>query len=323
MKKLLLSLLFIGSFSSNAQVTVFEDSFESYTNFAISGFGNWQTIDVDLLPTYVGGLPPGVQSSWPNSGAPMAFQIFNPSSTTPQPVENSTDACNINVNPPVTNENFDPRTGSKYAACWGAVPSTTGGATANNDWLVSPVINLGASNNELKFWVKSLSNCYGLERYRVGVYVGTGTPTPADFVNISGITALSAPYGAWEERTFALNAYSNQSIRIGIRCISADVYMFMVDDFRVTSSNLKVDEFFSNKFSAYPNPATNSITVANNESIILNSISITDINGRNVKEVKVNNVSETEVNISDLSSGIYFMNINTDNGKAVKKIIKN
>jgi hypothetical protein len=321
MKKLLLSLLFIGGLTSNAQVTVYEDSFESYTNFAITGFGNWQTIDGDLLNTYTGGLPTGTNPNWPNAGAAMAYQIFNPSATTPQPVTNSTDACSTTAG--TENRNFDPKTGSKYAACWAGVPSTTGGATANNDWLVSPVITLGTSNNELRFWVKSLSDCYGLEKYRVGVYVGTGTPTAANFTIISGVAALTAPYLTWEEKIFSLNAYSNQSIRIGIRCTTADAYMFMVDDFKVTSSNLKVDEFFSNKFSTYPNPATNSVTVANNDNILLTNIVITDINGRNVKEVKVNNVSETEINISDLTSGIYFMNIDTDNGKAVKKIIKN
>jgi hypothetical protein len=319
MKKLLLSLLFIGSLTSNAQVTVFEDSFESYTNFAITGFGDWQTIDGDLLTTYTGGLPTGITPSWPNAGAAMAYQIFNPSATTPQAVSNSTDACNTGTG--AENRNFDPKTGSKYAACWAS--ALTGGSPVNNDWLISPVITLGTSNNELRFWVKSLSDCYGLEKYRVGVYVGTGTPTAANFTFISGIPSLTAPNLTWEEKIFSLNAYSNQSIRIGIRCVSPDAYMFMVDDFKITSSNLKVDEFFSSKFSTYPNPANNSVTVSNNDNILLSNVVITDINGRNVKEVKVNNVSETEINISDLTSGIYFMNIDTDNGKAVKKIIKN
>lgn len=313
MKKLLLSLLLISGLSSNAQVTVFEDSFETYTNFAITGFGGWQTIDVDLLTTY--GVGTGI--TWLNNGAPQAFMVYNPSATTP-PVTNATDG----VAGETENRNFDPKTGSKYASCWASSPSTTGGPVANDDWLISPVINLGTTNNELKFWVKSLSNSYGLEKYRVGVYVGTGTPSPADFTFL-GIGVLTAPYPAWEEKTFSLNAYSNQSIRIGIKCQTADAYMFMVDDFRVTSSNLKVDEFFSSKFSTYPNPANNIVTISNTDNILLTNVVITDINGRNVKEVKVNNASETEINISDLTAGIYFMNIQTDNGKAVKKIIKN
>ena len=322
MKKLLLSFLFIGGLNANAQVTVFEDGFESYTNFAITGFGNWQTIDADLLTTYTGGLPTNVNPTWANAGAAMAFQIFTPSATTPQLVTNSTDACSTANG--TENRNFDPKTGLKYAASWAAVPSTAvGGNTANNDWLVSPVISLGASNNELRFWVKSLSSCYGLEKYKIGVYVGSGTPTANDFVVISGIAALTAPSGVWEERVQSLNTYSNQTIRIGIKNQTADAYMFMVDDFKVTSSNLRTDEFLANKFTTYPTPANDLVTITNSANILFSEIAITDMNGRTVKNIKVSDLSETQINVSDLTSGVYFMNITTDEGVAVKKFVKN
>ncbi len=314
MKKLLLFLLITFGLSSNAQVTVFEDSFETYTNFAITGFGDWQTIDVDLLNTY--GV--GTGFTWLNNGAPQAFMVFNPSATTPQ-VTNATNG----VAGETENRNFNPKTGLKYAACWDGVPSTTGGATANNDWLVSPVIALGTTNNELRFWIKSLSDSYGLEKYKVGVYVGIGTPLATDFAIISGIPQLEAPYPAWAEKIYSLNAYSNQSIRIGIKCQSADIYMMMVDDFKVTSSNLRTDEFLSSKFSTYPNPSTNIVTVSNSENIIFTEVAITDINGRTVKNINVNDLSEVQINVSDLNSGVYFMNITSDSGKAVKKFIKN
>ena len=128
--------------------------------------------------------------------------------------------------------NFDPRSGAKYAAAWAAVP---GASPANDDWLVSPVLSLGASGNSVSFWVKAMSNSYGPENYNVGVYVGSGTPTSgADFTLISP-ASLTAPYAVWTEDTYDLSAYNNQDIRIGIHCISADRYMFMVDDFSVTT----------------------------------------------------------------------------------------
>ena len=320
MKKLLLSFLLVTGLSSSAQVTVFEDSFESYDDFLITGVGDWQTLDLDLLNTYTGGLPTGINPNWPNAGAPQAYQIFNPSTTTPQAVTNSTDACSTGAG--TENRNFDPKTGAKYAACWAGVPAAQ---TANNDWLISPVLNLGTSNNELRFWVKSLSTCYGLEKYRVYVYVGTGTPTMlSDFVLISGVPVVTANLNlTWEEKIYSLNTYSNQAIRIGIRCVSPDAYMLMVDDFKVTSSNLKVDEFFSNKFSAYPNPANSVVTLSNTDNILVTAVSISDINGRTVKNMEVNNLSEVEMNVAELTSGVYFMNVTTDSGKAVKKFIKN
>ena len=214
MKKLLLSLLIITGYTANAQLTVYEDSFETYTNFVKTGFGDWQTLDFDLLPTYVGGTPTGVAANWANAGTAMAYQIFTPSAAN---ITNSTDACNTTT--ATESRNFDPKTGLKYAACWNSVPSTTaGGNTANNDWLVSPAVNLGASNNVLRFWVKSLSSCYGLEEYRVGIYVGAGTPTSAsNFINLSGLSTLLAPV-TWEERVINVPAtYSNQIVRFGIR----------------------------------------------------------------------------------------------------------
>lgn len=315
MKKLLLSLLFVTSLFSNAQVTVFQDGFESHNDFLISGYGDWQTIDLDMLNTY--GV--GTGFTWPNNGVAQSYMIFNPSATTP-PVTNATNG----VGGETENRNFDPHTGSKYAACWDGAPSTTGGATTNDDWLVSPVIALGTTNNELRFWVKSLSDTYGLEKYRVGIYVGTGTPTStADFAVISGIPPLNAPYGTWQEKIYSLNAYSNQSIRVGIRCVSADAYMFMVDDFSVTSSNLRTDEFFANKFKTYPNPVNDVVTISNNDNVLVSEVTINDINGRTIKTLKVNNISEVQMNVSDLTSGVYFMNIITDSGKAVKKFVKN
>ncbi|HEY0091281.1 MAG TPA: T9SS C-terminal target domain-containing protein, partial [Flavobacterium sp.] len=150
MKKLLLSIFAVSSFAANAQVTVFEDSFETYEDFAITGFGDWLTLDLDLLGTYTGGTP-GADPAWANAGAPQAWQIFNP--TTAMVVNDNNAACSGDDEI----RNFDPHTGNKYAASWAS--ALEGGAPVNNDFLISPVLNLGASNNVLKFWVKSMSSC--------------------------------------------------------------------------------------------------------------------------------------------------------------------
>lgn len=310
MKKLLLSAFLVSTVAASAQVTVFEDGFETYEDFAITGFGGWQTIDVDGLNVY----SVGDDFTWPNIGVPQAWQIFNPSATTPS-------LPNATTVPDGENRNLDPHGGVKYAASWAGSPE--GAVTANDDFLVSPVIQLGASNNELKFWIKSMSDSYGLEEYRVYVYVGTGTPTQlSDFTILSGISIQTAPYPNWLERTFSLNTWSNQSIRIAIRNIGDDHYMLMADDFLVTSSNLAVDEVFSSKFAAYPNPSNGVINLSNNDNIMMKDMNITDINGRIVKSVNLNGVSEAQVNISDLSNGVYMLNIFSDQGKAVKKIVK-
>jgi hypothetical protein len=330
MKKLLLSIFIVSSFASSAQVTVFQDSFENYNDFLITGFGDWLTIDLDGLPTYIGGndAPADTWSAtWDNAGDPQAFMIFNPSTATgeledgtPSGISNSTASCTTGES-----RNFDPHTGSKYAASWASVPSTTGGATANADFLVSPLINLGTTNT-LQFWVKSLSSCYGAEQFRVYYHLGTSIPTSlADFTVISGIPPVSASGINWIEKTYALNAsLDGQQVRFAIQNVGSDHYMMLVDDFLVTAAALGTNDVLAAKFSVYPNPINNVVNVTNSESIRINSVVITDLNGRTIKSnTFADAINDIQINVSDLSSGVYMMNINSDQGKAVKKIVKN
>ncbi|RZJ66982.1 MAG: T9SS type A sorting domain-containing protein [Flavobacterium sp.] len=315
MKKLLLfgALIAGSAFTANAQTVLLEDSFETYQDFAISGFGNWITIDLDQSDTYTGGTETAL---WANAGAPQAFIIFNPTTAL---VSNATSGEEV--------RNFDPRTGLKYAASWAAIMPGDGvggsGDGPNNDWLVSPQVTLGASQNEVSFWVKSMSPTYDLEEFQVGVYTGTGTPsTSADFTVISTGT-LTAPT-TWSQITYALDAYQGQNVRIGIHCVSVDHYMFMVDDFRITTqTSAGVKDQLASQISVYPNPAKDLVTVSNNNNILVDGIQIIDVNGRTVKSVKFEGVTSAEVNISDISAGIYMMTITSDKGSVTKKIIKN
>lgn len=299
-KTLLLASLFVGSvFTMNAQTVLFEDSFETYDDFIITGIGDWLTIDLDGADTYAGGG--GIQ--WDNRFLPQAFIVFNPAVAE---VTNA-DTAGAEV------RNFDPKTGDKYVGSWAS------NGVANNDWLVSPAIELGAAENEVKFWVKSMSNSYGLENYKVGVYVGDGVPTgTADFTIISGPANLVAPYPNWEEKTFSLDNYSGETIRIGIQCVSNDNYFFMVDDFSVTTASASVDNHLTSSFSVYPNPAKDVLNIANSIGAEINTVTVSDINGRTVKQFG----SVSQINISDLNAGVYFVNISSNEGSLTKKVVK-
>jgi hypothetical protein len=309
MKKTLLIAIFAFCSQLNAQTVLFEDSFETYNDFIIENIGDWITIDIDGSSTYAGGS----EVEWPNRFLPQAFQIFNP--TTAQ-VTNATTGNEL--------RNFDPRTGNKFIGSWAAVMpgAGEGGAGPNNDWLVSPPISLGASQNNISFWVKSMSSSYGLDTYRVGVFVGSGIPSsPADFTIISGASNLVAPFPNWAEYTTNLDNYSNQTIRVAIHCNSVDRYFFMVDDFKVTTATLSTDAFFASNFSLYPNPTTDVINVKSEASNIQN-VKITDINGRIIISTNYNAVSNATLDVSSLISGMYLINISNDNGTGTSKFIK-
>lgn len=317
MKKILLSASLLLTMSLvNGQTVLLDEGFESYTNFAITGFGNWQTLDIDGLNTYTGGGPVIGGSTtwnptWANSGGAMAFQIFNLSAS------NATN--NLTSTPGVDEEvrNFSPHGGQKCAVSWAGVPTAT--ATANNDWLITPVVNLGTTNNVLTLWVKALSPAF-IENYKIGVYTGTGTPTAAsNFTIISGTAALTAPYAAWQQVTYDLNAYAGQSIRVGIQYMSSDKYMFMVDDVKITTGAvLATDEIQTKKksVSIYPNPTKGEINIKTDKKI--KSSAVADMTGRSVIKTDA-----AKADLSALPKGVYIMNIEfTDGTSTSEKIIK-
>ena len=61
------------------------------------------------------------------------------------------------------------------------------------------------------------------------------------------------------------------------------------------------------------------IKVSNVNNLEITNAVITDINGRVVKNV--NNLVEA-INVSDLTSGVYFLKVSTANGEGVTKIVK-
>ncbi|ESU24820.1 hypothetical protein FEDK69T_03730 [Flavobacterium enshiense DK69] len=104
----------------------------------------------------------------------------------------------------------------------------------------------------------------------------------------------------------------------------------LLDNYSVKATNtdtlLGTEAFTSvesSKLSVYPNPVNDIVTISNAENLQINKVAVTDVNGRTVKTLEFGGVTETQINVSDLNSGIYFMSIDTNEGTATKKIIKN
>ncbi|MEP3837681.1 MAG: leucine-rich repeat domain-containing protein [Algibacter sp.] len=74
-------------------------------------------------------------------------------------------------------------------------------------------------------------------------------------------------------------------------------------------------------WSFYPNPAKDVVSITNSQSKNA-AITIYDFNGRSILSKNISKV-ESEINISNLQSGIYLFKVSTDTGSFVKRIIKN
>ncbi len=69
----------------------------------------------------------------------------------------------------------------------------------------------------------------------------------------------------------------------------------------------------------YPNPVNDILNI--NSKYTLNNISISDINGRVVRNTSLNG-TEAQINIADLASGVYLLKVVTSDGTVTKKVIK-
>ena len=86
---------------------------------------------------------------------------------------------------------------------------------------------------------------------------------------------------------------------------------------------LEVDQFENEDFVFYPNPTSGVITVSltNNENTIA-SIKVYDLLGKTILTSKSNNVNTETIDLSNVNSGMYFIEVTTDsNLKVVKKLM--
>ncbi len=98
---------------------------------------------------------------------------------------------------------------------------------------------------------------------------------------------------------------------------TSQAYLFL-DSISLTT-NLSVNDNQITNIAIYPNPATNVLNISNVNNYEIKNISVVDINGRVVKN---ESGAMTQINVSDLNSGVYFVTIEAAEGKTTKKFIK-
>ena len=87
---------------------------------------------------------------------------------------------------------------------------------------------------------------------------------------------------------------------------------------------LSIDDYiFDNAINIYPNPFKDMFTLNKNTSIDLSRAMIYDINGRLIKSINLENMGEsTLIDLSNASSGMYFMSVISNDSKHMIKLIK-
>jgi hypothetical protein len=83
---------------------------------------------------------------------------------------------------------------------------------------------------------------------------------------------------------------------------------------------LSVNDFNRQSIQLFPNLAKNKLEISSNQ--IIDKLTVIDINGRLLKSINISDVAYS-LDISNLSKGVYFLEIQYGTSKSTKKFIKN
>ena len=84
-------------------------------------------------------------------------------------------------------------------------------------------------------------------------------------------------------------------------------------------NNLSNDSFNFSHLNFFPNPVKNSLTISNTSTI--DEVEITSILGQKIM-VKIVNDLQTDINVSELSNGVYFVKVTSEGQEKTVKIVK-
>ena len=203
----------------------------------------------------------------------------------------------------------------------------TESALTPDNSIVTQAFAIPADGATLTFKIGGIDAAFFAEHY--AVYAVTDADFQAatgEFNDILDAPLLEETVGAVTatQKTVSLAAFQGQTMRLVFRHFqSTDQFFIALDDVTVTSGVLGTANVIANAFSVFPNPATDVINVSNSNAALVTGVAIVDLNGRTVKTAKFDGVANAQINVSDLSAGMYMMNVSSDKGTISKKIVKN
>ncbi|MGL2967426.1 T9SS type A sorting domain-containing protein [Flavobacterium sp. XGLA_31] len=201
---------------------------------------------------------------------------------------------------------------------------TFNSTTADSDkWGYSRAISLAAGevvtiNFKTRLWAPDPD---AVSEMTLDVTVGDAQSTTAQTTVLNSIATSDDT--AYTDQTAEFTAPADGVYYFGFHnnSVAGATQTYMFIDTLDISSVLSTNSFISSKLRVYPNPSSNLVNISNDVNATINSVEMTDLNGRVVKSLNVN-ATNGQVSIADLATGIYMMKIKTDQGTAVKKIVK-
>ena len=160
----------------------------------------------------------------------------------------------------------------------------------------------------------------------------TGCPTciggewtgDAGSTNASGTTNGTRRLYSYNLASFgfaSVTPQSNMLFRFVFESDAQDEYDgAFIDDFVIEGTPLATNDYTINNINLYPNPVKNVLNYSISNEVVLSSITINDISGKEI--YKSANLTNNSVDVSSLSSGVYFVTFQSDKNSVTKKFIK-
>lgn len=182
-----------------------------------------------------------------------------------------------------------------------------------HDWLMTPVISIPEDCDAfINYWLWYHSEAAYVNTFYIMIY-DIENSTWHESYKLAN--EFNSPYHYTEPYKHDISAWQGKDIKIAF--VKNGTYQMAMDDISVVyyASN-SIDETSQQQISLFPNPTSDVLNVKLETMPENNLLTINDFTGRIVYETKVTD-NNTQINISDLSSGIYFINIGNYRTKIV------
>ena len=220
-----------------------------------------------------------------------------------------------------TGGNFGVYSGALRLRAWSASSGTTGECYA-------PMLNFSnASTPSMKFDYAHRRYTGASEKLQVKVSSDCGatwtTVWEKSGANLATVTTGSGEFtpansSQYQTAKIDLADYAGQP-NVIVKLVFTSDYgnNVFVDNIEIANSPVDIEEVDENGLAIFPNPVKDVLNINYDKAI--SQIDVYDVNG---KLVKTFTTVGSSINVSDLSDGVYMLNIQTEEGLVVRKIVK-
>lgn len=231
-----------------------------------------------------------------------------------------------------TNYTWERNTSYKYSGSASVRMNNYSNTVGEVDDLISPSYNLGMVTDptmtfKYAFAQRTTDNT---DRLRVQVSTNCGETWATRWVSsnaaLGTVTAQNGPLyptsqSQWKEVQVSLptNVAAADNVRFKFEFTCGGGNFLYIDDINITGS-VGISEAQQAGISIYPNPASNSLTIALPNEVRNVKSEIRNITGQVISQSLITNQKST-LDITDFSSGIYFLRLFSENLDVTEKIV--